>query len=281
MDLSGKSHYADVAAGRLHYRRWAADADAPSAILIHGNGNTWTTWSRVGPALNAAGMDVFAVDLRGNGSSVRTPAGSYGLPEVAADLHDLIDALRIEAPTLIGHCWGAAVALTLAAGPASDRDTPVLSGLVLEELPADMSSTAQQPAVQEFMRLMRSPRDYVERWVDLICRNWHPADRESLLENAHGADMDVYLSTIKDGSDAGLLLPLLARLKIPTLIMRGNPQRGGILNDEGWHLVQEYLPEHSIALELDDAGHEIHRGGYPAFMRLVEGFLRTAVRHDG
>jgi hypothetical protein len=110
--------------------------------------------------------------------------------------------------------------------------------------------------------------------VDLICRNWHPIDRESLLENACGADVDIYLSAVNDGAGAGPLLPLLARLKVPALVLRGNPQRGGILNDEDWQIVQQYLPEHSIAHELATSGHEGHRSDYPTFMRLVEKFLR-------
>jgi pimeloyl-ACP methyl ester carboxylesterase len=279
MDVSGESCYVDLSAGRFHYRRWAPDTDAPGAILLHGNGNTWTTWSRVAPALSAAGVEVFALDLRGNGSSVRPPVGSYGLAEVADDLHDFIDALHIRAPSLIGHCWGAAVALSLATGAFSDRVPPVLGNLVLEELPSDMSSTGDQPVVQDFLRMMRSSREYVEKWMDLICRNWHPVDRESLLENACGADVDIYLSTIRDGAGAGPLLPLLARLEIPALVLRGNPQRGGMLNDGDWQLVQRYLPDHSIAYELENSGHEVHRGDYPTFMRLVEKFLHARA-HD-
>jgi N-formylmaleamate deformylase len=280
MDVSGKSRYVNLAAGRFHYRSWAPDTDAPSAILVHGNGNTWTTWSRVAPALSATGMEVFALDLRGNGSSVKPPAGSYGLPEVAADLHDFIDTLGIRAPVLVGHCWGAAIALALATGAFSDRVPPVISSLVLEELPSDMSSLGDQPIVQDFLRMMRGPREYTEKWVDLICRNWHPIDRESLLENACGADMDIYLSTVNDGARAGPLLPVLARLEIPVLVLRGNPQRGSILNGRDWQLVQQYLPEHSVARELADSGHEVHRGDYPTFMRLVEEFLRTTIQRD-
>jgi pimeloyl-ACP methyl ester carboxylesterase len=276
MDVSGKSCYVDLASGRFHYRRWTADTDAPSAILVHGNGNTWTTWSRVAPALNAAGMEVFALDLRGNGSSVKTPVGSYGLPEVTDDLHDFIEVLGLRAPSLIGHCWGAAIALAVATGAFSDRIPPVLSSLVLEELPSDMSSTADQPAVQDFLRMMRSPREYVERWVDLTCRSWHPVDRASLLENACGADLDVYLSAIKDGANAGPLLPLLAQVKIPALVLRGNPQRGGILSATDWQQLRQYLPDHAIAHQLADSGHEVHRGDYATFMRLVEEFLRQA-----
>jgi N-formylmaleamate deformylase len=272
---SGESRFADLTAGRFHYRRWAPDGAAPSVILVHGNGSTWATWSRVAPTLSAAGMEVFALDLRGNGSSVRPPAGCYGLPEVADDLHDFIDALHISAPVLIGHCWGAAVALALATGAFSDRVPPVVSSLVLEELPSDMSAPMEHAVIQDFLKMMRSPRTYIAKWLDLTCRNWDPVDRESLLEDACGTDMDIYLSIVNDGGKAGPLLPLLARLEIPALVLRGNPQRGSIVSDEDWELVQQYLPVQATAHEIANSGHEVHRGDYPSFMRLAADFLRT------
>lgn len=270
LPVAGRSRYVELAVGRYHYRHWPACG--PGVVLVHGNGNTWSTWSRVAPALWAAGLDVYAVDLRGNGSSVRTEVGSYGLPALAGDLRDFIDALRIPAPTVVGHCWGAAVALTLATG---DR-VPPLSRLVLEELPADMASTARRPVVQDFLRMMRAPREYAERWVELVCHSWHPTDRESLLDNATGADVAVYLSAIDDGAAAGPLLPRLARLAVPTLLLRGNPRRGSILTDADWQQARRYLPDGCHAREIVDSGHEVHRGDYPTFMRLVGDFLPGA-----
>jgi len=270
---SGRSWHVELAAGRFHYRRWTANDGAPSVVLLHGNGSTWRTWSRVGPALCAAGWDTVAIDLRGCGSSVRPPIGHYGLAEVAADVHDLIDALQIREPVLIGHCWGAAVAVSLATGAVPERAPPRLNRLVLEEFPLDMSAPAQQPAVQDYLRMLGSPREYVEQWMHLVCRSWHPVDRESLLEDACGADVDAYLSIIRDGTDAGPLLPLLARLEVPTLVLRGNPARGSILNDKDWHLLRQSLPAHAAARESADSGHELHRGDYQEFMRLVDEFL--------
>lgn len=273
---TGRSHYVDLAAGRFHYRHWASDPAAPSAVLVHGNGSTWTTWSRVAPALSAAGLNVLAPDLRGNGASVRPPVGAYGLPAVADDLRDLVEALRLRRPVLIGHCWGAAAALTLATG-AGGREPPVIGGLVLEELPTDMATPREKPVVQDFLRMMRNSREYVEQWVELICRDWHPVDRRSLLENACEADVEIYLSIMTDGATAGQLHPLLARLDTPALMLRGDPRRGGILTDEDWRHVRRYLPEHSAAHELTGSGHELHRGDHREYMRLVTGFLRTRI----
>lgn len=279
--VSGRSHYVELTAGTIHYRRWASDRAAPSVVLLHGNGDNWKTWVRVAPALHATDLDVFAVDLRGNGASVRPPAGRYGLPELAVDLHDFVAALDIHRPVLVGHCWGAAIALTLASGAFGDGVSPVLSGLVLEELPADMAAPENQPVVRDFLSMVRRPRGYVRSWIDLACRDWHPLDRESLLDSARTTDLDVYLSAINDGANAGPLLPLLARLKVPVLVLRGNPKRGGILSNEEWRQLLRYLPDHSVARHLAENGHDIHRGGHAEYMRLVTEFIRTVVRCDG
>lgn len=278
IDDTGASHYVELAAGRFHYRHWAADRPAASVVLLHGNGSSWTTWSRVGPALRAHGLDVLAPDLRGAGRSVRPPTGAYDLPAVAGDVHDLIETLRLHRPVLVGHCWGAAVALTLAVGAAGGREPPVVGGLVLEELPSDMIAPREKPVVRDFLRMMRGSPEYVERWVALVCREWHPVDRRSLVENVYGADLDVYLSAMVDGATAGPLYPLLARLEAPALVLRGDPRRGGILTDDDWRRVIRNLPEGCSARELVGGGHEVHGGDYHAYLDAVTEFLRTTLQ---
>ena len=213
-------------AGRFHYGRWVPDTDGPPVVLLHGNGDTSATWSRVGPALCSGGMRVVAPDLRGFGASVRPPVGSYGLGDVAADLRELVATLALHRPVLVGHCWGAATALGCATGAFGDHGPPELAGLVFEELPADMASTVEQPAVRDHLRMMRSSREYVEGWVGLICRSWHPVDRASLVVSVCSADEEVYLSVVEDGAAAGPLIPLRARLEVPALVLRGSPDRG-------------------------------------------------------
>jgi pimeloyl-ACP methyl ester carboxylesterase len=261
--------FVDLPAGRFHYRRWTAGPAAPCAILVHGTGSSSTTWARVGPALRAAGAEVFALDLRGCGSSVRCPPGSYDLPAIAGDLQDFIDALHVRAPVVVGHCWGAAAALTLATGASR----PALGGLVLEELPRGMAPTLDKPVVRDFLTLMGRPREYVEKWVELVCRSWAVEDRRNLVEDICGTDPDIYLSAVKDGAEAGPLFPLLARLEMPTMFLRGNPRRGGMLDDADWTLAQRCLPVGADVHEFESSGHEIHRGDDATYVRLVADFL--------
>ena len=95
-----------------------ASAGLPPAVLLHANSASAASWARVGPAL-ADRFEVFALDLRGHGASAG--AGSYGLRAAADDVVDFFDALGLDRPLLVGHSWGAAVALVLASGAQSAR----------------------------------------------------------------------------------------------------------------------------------------------------------------
>jgi pimeloyl-ACP methyl ester carboxylesterase len=53
-------------------------------------------------------------DLRGHGLSDTPPTG-YSLDDMAEDLRQLLDALELERPTVVGHSYGADIALYLAA----------------------------------------------------------------------------------------------------------------------------------------------------------------------
>lgn len=56
---------------------------------------------------------MLALDARGHGESA--PGRGYGLDDVAADAVTALDALGLSRALVVGHSWGAAAALTLAA----------------------------------------------------------------------------------------------------------------------------------------------------------------------
>src|SRR5437588_5241794 len=56
---------------------------------------------------------VIAYDLRGRGDSDK-PDHSYSVPIHAADLAEVIDALKLERPVLVGHSLGALISLYFA-----------------------------------------------------------------------------------------------------------------------------------------------------------------------
>ena len=96
---------ADVNGIRLHYVR---GGDGPAVILIHGFPQDWFEFHAIMPRL-AKRFTVIAVDLRGIGGSTATPAG-YDAPNMAMDVHQLVLALKLRSPYVVGHDIGGMVA---------------------------------------------------------------------------------------------------------------------------------------------------------------------------
>ncbi|HST05462.1 MAG TPA: alpha/beta hydrolase [Chloroflexia bacterium] len=96
----------------LHYRTWGTEG-APPLVLVHGLASTLRIWDFVAPIL-AERYFVAAYDQRGHALSGK-PADGYNLPTMLADLVGFLDALHIEKPVVVGHSWGANLALAYAA----------------------------------------------------------------------------------------------------------------------------------------------------------------------
>ena len=92
---------------KIHYQQIG---EGPDVVMIHGLTGNLAVWHlQIIPQL----MDRFRIttyDLRGHGYSEVTPAGYTG-DDMAEDLRNLLDALDIERPALVGHSYGADISL--------------------------------------------------------------------------------------------------------------------------------------------------------------------------
>jgi pimeloyl-ACP methyl ester carboxylesterase len=98
---------------RFHYRDWGGEGRL--FVLLHDVGSTAHVWNLVAPLLVERGH-VIALDLRGHGQSDKQPP--YTFQQNAADLLGLLAELApptAPPPVLVGHGWGARVALHAAA----------------------------------------------------------------------------------------------------------------------------------------------------------------------
>ena len=120
-----KATYATVDGVRLRYvdAQPAGGATQGTVVLLHGFASSLETWDAVAPALVKQGHRVLSLDLKGFGWSER-PAGDYS-PEAQAKLVlALMDARGIDRAAVVGHSWGASVALSTALA-APERVTKV------------------------------------------------------------------------------------------------------------------------------------------------------------
>lgn len=183
---SPADEWADYGGLLLHCRHWGG-AGQPLALL-HGLASTCRIWDLAAPLL-AQDFAVVAVDQRGHGDSAK-PSDGYDFATVAQDAAAMLQGRGLERPVLIGHSWGADVALELAVAQPS-----LLRGLVFVD-GGTIDASARYPTLDDALTQMAPPdfsgvtpdaflrriRESGGQWADLLHRRGQPA-QDILLAN--------------------------------------------------------------------------------------------------
>lgn len=107
----------------IHYRDWGGEG--PPIVLVHGLASTCRIFDLCAPLL-ARQHRVVAYDQRGHGYTAKPPSG-YDVETLIADGVGVTRALGLAPPfTVVGHSWGASVALEWAARHPADVQAAVL-----------------------------------------------------------------------------------------------------------------------------------------------------------
>ena len=110
MDEFPKDEWTRYGGLRMHVRNWGGEGRP--VVLLHGLASTCRIWDFVAPLL-ARDFSVIAVDQRGHGDSGK-PEQGFDFASVGGDVAALLEGRGIRRPVLVGHSWGADVALELA-----------------------------------------------------------------------------------------------------------------------------------------------------------------------
>ncbi len=106
--------------------------EGPAVVLLHGFGSSLDMWRPLLPEL-AEDHRVLALDLKGFGWTDR-PRGDYSPSAQAQLVWAVLNERGIERAALVGHSWGAAVALAMAlASPERTTRIAIYGGWVYEE----------------------------------------------------------------------------------------------------------------------------------------------------
>ena len=106
--IDGPWRHREITANGIRFHLATGSAfsrDRPLVVLLHGFGEFWWAWRHQLAALDAAGLSVAAVDLRGYGATDKTPRG-YRQSVTGLDVSGVIRSLGYESATVVGHDWG-------------------------------------------------------------------------------------------------------------------------------------------------------------------------------
>jgi len=206
--------------------REAGPEKAPAVVLLHGFGSSLDTWHNVVPKL-AASHRVLAIDLKGFGRSSR-PEGDYSPAAQAALVLSVMDKLGIARAAVVGHSWGASIALTLAR-TAPDRVTrvAVYGGFLFEDQIPPYLRWGQVEGLGDLVFAM----SFRERPDERLARAFYDPDRleERYVERVI-ADLErpgtiaASLAAVR-GMDFAGLVDALPEIQQPALLIWGREDR--------------------------------------------------------
>ena len=144
--------FIDHPKGKAYYRHWAAAEPRAVVVFLHGFGEHTGVYHRYGFALNAAGIDLLAVDQFGHGLSPG-PRGDFGSIEDSSDLADALSEIAEgERPGLPlvaqGHSFGSVVTLSRLLDQPDRYRAGVISGAPLVPIPEISTPTAHSTSTR-------------------------------------------------------------------------------------------------------------------------------------
>ncbi|WP_025603075.1 alpha/beta hydrolase [Burkholderia sp. WSM2230] len=219
------------------YRWPTKDSPRATIVLIHGLAEHAGRYSPLAARLNAAGIELLAIDLRGHGLAPGKRAYVDRFDDYLLDAHALLDAAaQSEAPThaplfLMGHSMGGAVAalhtIERAGGAGQQPDSRAkLSGLIL-------SSPALAPGRDVPGWMLKLSQVISRLWPTFPAMKIDPAllSRVQSVVDANRSDPLVHHGPIPARTGAELLLAMArigrgrAGLRLPLLVYHGTADK--------------------------------------------------------
>src|ERR1043166_4498402 len=106
--------------------RYVESGNGPTIVMIHGNAGSVEDFEFGAIETLSTNNRVIAVDRPGHGKSERPNRKTVDVEYQARLLHQVLSGLNVARPVLVGHSWGAALALSYALRYPTD-----VSGLIL------------------------------------------------------------------------------------------------------------------------------------------------------
>jgi pimeloyl-ACP methyl ester carboxylesterase len=276
-----RGRFVEIEGVRLHY---VERGEGPPLVMLHGLGSMVEELA-LSPlfALAASRYRVIAIDRPGYGHSSR-PRGRWWGPQAQAQLiHRMLATLGVERPLLLGHSFGALVALALALEhPASLKGVVLASGYYFPTTRIDVPLLAPPaiPVLGDLLRHTVSPLIGRAMWPGMLRLMFRPAPVP-----AYFARFPVWMALRPSqlratGEEAAVLIPSImslqkryASLERPPVVVAGAQDR---YVDPGRHSqrLAAMIPGSELLLS-PRAGHMVHHSDPRRVLQAIE---RAAAR---
>jgi N-formylmaleamate deformylase len=256
--------YVTVDGLKFHYTR-TGQGHKPPLLLLHGLSDNGLCWLPVARDLEAQ-FDVIMPDARGHGRSARVqPNESI---DNAADAAGLITALGLPKPIVGGHSMGGLTATELGA-----RYPDLIGGLILED-PAWIDPLPDEVPVQKnpfFEWLLNIDEVSLEEIVALGKANnpaWPEVEFPAWAESKRQLDKHIFqvVNVRKPWRE------FVSAFTVPALLITAVTEQGAIVTPAAAQEAESLSPLLHVA-PIPNAGHNIRRENYPAYMQAVQAFL--------
>jgi pimeloyl-ACP methyl ester carboxylesterase len=219
---------------RLHY---IDRGEGPPVLLLHGNGSMVEDFESSGLIDALAKTNrVIAFDRPGYGYSDRPEYRNHDPRAQAALLRQALLRLRISRPVIVGHSWGAMVAVWMALmNPADVRGLVLLSGYYFPSLRLDVPFAALPavPGIGTLMRYSLSPVITRLMWRPLMRRLFGPPQTSERFLDEFPTWLALRPSQLEASASESMMMRGAARelaqqytrLKVPVTLLAGDTDR--------------------------------------------------------
>ena len=283
----------------------SAEFHKPPIIYLHGGpGGKITDQMIKGlSALSKLGHDLYLYDQVGSGSSVRLKnIKEYSVQRHSNDLAEIVSLIKADEVILLGHSWGALLAVHYLQNHKEKIDKLILSGpgpiLPINRKIAKLEPPAEYDLIKpEFSN--KEANEKIHNWRSKLVSRWAyvfnsklasdlemdqfftklnselsksttcTIDNNRIIES--GGGYYTHIMTVRSFYEVVDKRESLKNSTTPVLILRGQ------CDNQKWGFTKEYLDlfKNSELKIIKDAGHDILNTGYEKYMKAIEVFLSS------
>jgi pimeloyl-ACP methyl ester carboxylesterase len=275
-DNPPQGRFIDIDGVVLHY---VERGNGRPLVLFHGNGSMIQDFESSGLIdLAAANYRVIVFDRPGFGHSLR-PRNVVWTPEAQAELFmKALNRLHVRQAIVLGHSWGASVAVALALKhPAFVEALVLVAGYYFPTARADVvaASAPAIPGLGDIISLTVAPIVSRLMWPTMLHKMFGP---RSVPEKFAGfpKEMAVRPSQIRaSAAEAALMIPAAfatsksyEELAMPTIIIAGEDDRIIDIDEQSGRLHDEV--EQSKFHRIARTGHMVQQSATPDLMAAID-----------